>query len=185
MKQTNRFLRNNSITSDNVSRTSQGDLAPFFKLNLTNLNQPPNIRRNSFQSLRPPSGPFPYLRKRSSLNNEKPVEKMVVSKSPQDIFEEKMALLDAKLAKMQVSLNASEKPKIDKKCFKRQSEDDEVKSKVEKRMQFNLANFREKFNLPPRANCHDMVLVTAKGQELHVSSKFRNRSNRESSASYR
>ena len=110
---------------------------------------------------------------------------MVVSKSPQDIFEEKMALLDAKLAKMQVSLNASEKPKIDKECFKRQSKDDEVKSKVEKRMQFNLANFREKFNLPPRANCHDMVLITAKGQELHVSSKFRNRSNRESSASYR
>ena len=38
----------------------------------------------------------------------------------------------------------------------------------------NLANFREKFNLPPRSNCHDMVLITAKGQQLHVSSKFRN-----------
>ena len=155
---------------------SKNNFAPFCKLNLSDLNQTTStaIRRNSFQSLRPPRGPFPYLRKRSSLSSaNQEVEKMVASKSPQELFEEKMSYLDAKLAKLQVSLNASEKQ--DKKvAFKRQSEDDDVKKVTSvKRMQFNLANFREKFNLPPRSNCHDMVLITAKGQQLHVSSKLR------------
>ena len=160
------------------SEDSKNNFAPLFKLNLSVLNQTTSttIRRNSFQSLRPPRGPFPYLRKRSSLSNaNQAVEKMVASKSPQDLFEEKMSYLDAKLAKLQVSLNASEKQDKKKFACKRQSEDDDVKKVTPvKRMQFNLANFREKFNLPPRSNCHDMVLITAKGQQLHVSSKFRN-----------
>ena len=160
----------NSTTISRQNSVSTEPIIPTFKLlPALNQNSSTNIRRHSFQSLRPPNGPFPYLRKRSSLQNQnQPVIKPVVPKTPQEIFEEKMNFLDAKLAKLQTNLNASET----KKFVKAPEKKVEAKQNNTVKLTFNLANFREKFNLPPRSTCHDMVLTTSRGQQLNVSSKF-------------
>ena len=167
-----------SSSSENgiVSPTTEPTMTSF-KLTLPALNPTPNTRRHSFQSLRPPNGPFPYLRKRSSLTaTNQPVIKVVVPKTPQEIFEEKMSYLDAKLAKLQVNLNAAEKEK--KYAVKPEKVQSVGKNVTSAKLTFNLANFREKFNLPPRSNCHDMILTTSRGQQLNVSSKFPERNDR-------